>query len=1202
VGAILRPLVVRPAREIAKPRPADTPATGGDLDLDAIAVEVTPPKSGGRKADKPDSGDRGAGEMLAETADIVARLETMRRWAEAHDRSSDGASPPAFATGTLTTEDDEFGPWYGEEPLPVGRNGASQLPTGAGGAGTQQWFYVSTWKAVGPFPVRRFDLDTPLLPDVAFSLRARFKADLSELKQGSAYKGGSTLGWEPCHGPRTAYVGAMRSFGVMGPPNYSSRNRVYTGCGPMLGGYLPHSGMEDSTAFLAAEIESPEDVELWVGLGVNERAKLWVNDQPAWLSPANHHDNYAEAVALRRMAFRKGLNRLLMRLDVDYSSPFVWMRVCTRGGPRPAAEVRAKADAMAAKRRALRPSVAVGWRKDGNGLYAADNPPLAWDPKRMHNVLWKTPLDYWSNSTPVPIPGSDRVALTMNLHWLLCLNKDTGKELWRRRVSLLDLLPDAEREEGERLYEAWWKLRLECDALPASEVRPEKWWRDTWYWAEGTGAWRPAPPRDEKKGASPELLALLAKREQLEKAEDPTAVADELAAASEQIEKLKAKAAEVDPASPQALVTRTHKAYDAFFAFLQKRCAVQQGAGYWPDYSGFTFPTPVTDGRHIWVRANMDALACFDLDGNRQWMVRTYDASGGDHNMSSPLLVDDKLVLQMQPVPGAETEGDAAFRKGRNRPTVLKAYDAATGAVRWTTRDIPHPDWNCSTPAVLTLTDGAETMRVLVTGAGTVVRADDGKVLVNDMGLFNAFPSLVHTNDIVLFSAPHLCPVRLIMKDRDTVGFQRLWACEAGFHGNQIGGTVLADGLILLTGWVGPSGRRYGEEPRIQVLRAAGGPSEAWKGAEVRDLRDGLVTGSVIMNRKSGHQYAPPFATARHFYSVIGDTIFVGGNPKPPLWVNTLTRERQPLMLAANPIDRTCGSGAVEADRIYFAGHSFAMCVGYTGDAGRAFEARTVARTLLEQMANERLAPPAGEPVQPVARTESALARAPYGDRRYVDKSGPTLVLPGQPPHSWWVLGPFPAGRTDAALKAIGGPGAVVRGNEPVTVDGQTVEWGPLSQSWMRSSRHRQWERDASNFTDIHRTRRMVDLTTALDGRERTAWLLLTEWQSDAKQVARFEQTLPGARAWIGGKPVAHGDRVALDAGCYPLMLAIEVDTLPADGSWLSPCFWGSDDPKREEAEWLTFARRTKPYLEECVRRAPDSVESAAARHVLAGL
>ena len=40
---------------------------------------------------------------------------------------------------------------------------------------------------------------------------------------------------------------------------------------------------------------------------------------------------------------------------------------------------------------------------------------------------------------------------------------------------------------------------------------------------------------------------------------------------------------------------------------------------------GFTMPTPVSDGKHVYVWSGMGVAACFDLDGKRQWITRVDD-------------------------------------------------------------------------------------------------------------------------------------------------------------------------------------------------------------------------------------------------------------------------------------------------------------------------------------------------------------------------------------------------------------------------------------------------------------------------------------------------------------------------------------------------------------------------------------------------
>jgi outer membrane protein assembly factor BamB len=75
---------------------------------------------------------------------------------------------------------------------------------------------------------------------------------------------------------------------------------------------------------------------------------------------------------------------------------------------------------------------------------------------------------------------------------------------------------------------------------------------------------------------------------------------------------------------------------------------------------GFTMPTPVSDGRRVYVWSGMGVAACFDLAGKRQWITRvqTDEITYG----SSPALADGVLV---------------AFLNG------LYGFDSTTGKLLW---------------------------------------------------------------------------------------------------------------------------------------------------------------------------------------------------------------------------------------------------------------------------------------------------------------------------------------------------------------------------------------------------------------------------------------------------------------------------------------------------------------------------------------
>src|SRR5262249_30491058 len=80
---------------------------------------------------------------------------------------------------------------------------------------------------------------------------------------------------------------------------------------------------------------------------------------------------------------------------------------------------------------------------------------------------------------------------------------------------------------------------------------------------------------------------------------------------------------------------------------------------------GFTMPTPVSDGKHVYVWNGMGVAACFDFTGKRLWITRidTEELNYG----SSPALADGVLVVFLN---------------------ILYGLDARTGKLLWEQRRV----------------------------------------------------------------------------------------------------------------------------------------------------------------------------------------------------------------------------------------------------------------------------------------------------------------------------------------------------------------------------------------------------------------------------------------------------------------------------------------------------------------------------------
>ena len=142
-------------------------------------------------------------------------------------------------------------------------------------------------------------------------------------------------------------------------------------------------------------------------------------------------------------------------------------------------------------------------------------------------------------------------------------------------------------------------------------------------------------------------------------------------------------------------------------------------------------PSPVTDGKHIWVLTGSGFLSCFDFDGKQLWrrdIQKDYGRFGLNHGYaSSPLLHGDRLYLQV--LHGMKTDD----------PSYVFAVNKADGKTvwkvdRWTDAHNESPD-NYSTPLVQEI-DGKK--QLIVSGGDYVTGHDlnSGRELWR-MGGFN---------------------------------------------------------------------------------------------------------------------------------------------------------------------------------------------------------------------------------------------------------------------------------------------------------------------------------------------------------------------------------------------------------------------------------------------------------------------------------
>ena len=138
-------------------------------------------------------------------------------------------------------------------------------------------------------------------------------------------------------------------------------------------------------------------------------------------------------------------------------------------------------------------------------------------------------------------------------------------------------------------------------------------------------------------------------------------------------------------------------------------------------HNGYSTPTPVTDGRRIFVLFGNGIAACYELEGRRVW-ARIVERPTADFGQSaSPVLADGKLVVLID---------------------ALHALDASTGATLW--KAPARQRWG--TPLVAQV--GADSM--IVSAGGEIVRLSDGAVLSTKGGSLSESSAVVEGGVVYL--------------------------------------------------------------------------------------------------------------------------------------------------------------------------------------------------------------------------------------------------------------------------------------------------------------------------------------------------------------------------------------------------------------------------------------------------------------------
>jgi outer membrane protein assembly factor BamB len=182
--------------------------------------------------------------------------------------------------------------------------------------------------------------------------------------------------------------------------------------------------------------------------------------------------------------------------------------------------------------------------------------------------------------------------------------------------------------------------------------------------------------------------------------------------------------------------------------------------------AGYSAPTPTTNGREVLVAFGNGLVACYDLEGTRRWLKLIEHSNLGYAHSSSPILIGDRVVIHF---------------------TDLVALDLKTGNEAWRLKS--PSGWG--TPLATRIGD----IDVLVTPKGGVVRAQDGKLLVERLGACGANSPVLH-DGTVYFVHGDARAVRLPTYVTEPLKCEIVWKAKVKGGGYGFSSPVVHEGLL----------------------------------------------------------------------------------------------------------------------------------------------------------------------------------------------------------------------------------------------------------------------------------------------------------------------------------------------------------------------------------------------------------------------
>ena len=669
-----------------------------DLDLDDVGSAL----DAGAKAEEAKKNEELQAKKTALLGKMQEHVDEMVRVASAWRQKQ--PKNAGYQVGDLACADPGFGPYSAPRPIKLNKDRVNRLPASVGSEdGPQDWPHVSGWSVMGPIPILGMESYSPYLPDTVPGM-ASFLVVQTNRVFGTGGRVPKLFGTG--YNPWTTVPEDERN-GFVSVPKYTAHRFGWGGLpGLNYGGYMAVS-----------QIESPKDVTVWAALACPARGAIWVNDRLVMTSGFKDDQGSWYMPQKFKMPLRKGLNRILVRVDCYHQKLGLSLRVCVRGKPRTAEQVAADGAILADAYAKAGPAKdrMNGGECQVTREFKDQRPPLAWDIEKKINVLWRT---YLPESRGGPLLIGDRVLVTQEPFSLACLDRATGKILWKRYNDAIEVL----------FPELWEEEKAQVEAFDELDMKRTL-------------------TSDEKK-----------KRTELEK------------------KRRTFLAQRVGKSSPIGYYLPLYSdkmqrtiGYGGGNTFAKP---ISDGNNIWCKQAsggGFLFTCYDLDGNRKWAKyyekcqgGTGGAITPPLLLGDNIIFQAGRYGKGTDKEIAG----DEDCEA-----------GEIGFH-ANPRKYCLMAIDRNTGEKRWETPAYSGQRWgnkfdaDCVVqPFPLRLTNGKETMDVVIHSAvGAVYRASDGKQLMRFCGGYsNVAPPVDDGQGRVYFSENQITGVKFTMIDRDNI-------------------------------------------------------------------------------------------------------------------------------------------------------------------------------------------------------------------------------------------------------------------------------------------------------------------------------------------------------------------------------------------------------------------------------------------------